>query len=68
MNAEELLRRVKEVADLCADAERDTRGDEAVRTESWVAISHAARCSEELERDLRTEVLRDVFVNIAERE
>lgn len=41
-------------------AENSIRGDQAVDVESWADIHHAATILEELERDLRSEVLTSI--------
>jgi hypothetical protein len=53
----EWLRRVEKAAEVMASVEADSRYCEEIPGEDWVGISHAATILEELERDMRSDLL-----------
>lgn len=51
------LKRISEAAQCCADAESRYQTDPDMFSEDWVTLSHAARVMEELERDVRSDLI-----------
>lgn len=59
MTPDELLKRVTEAADVVREAEASTQFADCVSTEDWSGLQYAARILDDLERDIRSDVLAD---------
>jgi hypothetical protein len=58
-----LLRRVRAAAACLAELENTTLENSSVELEVWAAINHAAKILDELERDLRSDLLAQTKAN-----